>query len=299
MRKEVSDFLKLHDVKYKENYKLKNISTVKIGEKADFVVYPDSERKLLTLVRFLTDCKIKHKILGRMSNVLPSDERYEGVIVRTDLLREVKVLNNRLDVACGAAMPYVAKIALDAELSGFEGLSGIPGSIAGAIVGNAGAYGVESCERLISVRVFYPNENRISIVSPDEAEFGYRSSVFKSINCIILSASFGLVNSDYSSVKLEMDRIRERRLSTQPTEPSLGSCFKRPERNIFAARLIDECGLKGYSVGDAEISRKHAGFIVNRGNATAKDYISLLDYAAKTVYDRFGVRLEREIEFLS
>ncbi len=298
MRRELLDFLKMHDVKFKENQSLQAISPIKIGGEAEVVVYPDSEDKMVSLVGFLDQLKIKHKIIGRMSNLLPSDEKFKGVVVRTDLLRRCDVSDRTFTAYCGASLPYVSKILCESGLGGFEGLSGIPGSIAGAIVGNAGAFGYEIADRLLDVRTYDPHENAIRTFSRFEANFSYRSSVFKKIRQVVLSARFSLRSSDRTTIKKEIERCREIRLRTQPTEPSLGSTFKRPGENIFVARLIDECGLKGYHIGGAEISTKHAGFIVNKGGATAKDYIELSDYVAKCVFDKFGVNLEREIEIM-
>ena len=299
MHKYVSDFLKMHDVKYKENLKLKEISPIRIGAEADFVAYPDSEHKLALLLAFLMDSKIKHKISGRMSNILPPDKKYEGVIVRTDLIRSVEIRGRILDLACGVSLPFASRIAFESGLVGLECLSGIPGSIAGAAVGNAGAFGAEIADRILSVRLFQPSTGDVYSISAAEADFGYRASRFKGTDLVILSVCLQLCLGDPALIKGEMDKFRERRIMTQPNEPSLGSCFKRPDENIYAARLIDECGLKGYSVGDAEISRKHAGFIINKGHATADDYIRLSDHAARAVYEKFGITLEREIEIMN
>ena len=299
MHKYLSDFFKMHDVKYKEKLKLKEISPVRIGAEADFVAYPDSEHKLASLLVFLANGEIKYKILGRMSNVLPPDKRYAGVIIRTDLLRMVNIRGGLLDLGCGVGLPFASKIACKSGLSGLECLSGIPGSIAGATVGNAGAFGTEIADRVLSIRSLDPRTGEICSISATEAGFGYRVSRFKGQDRVILSVCLRLCHFDSDLIKREMDRCREKRVLTQPIEPSLGSCFKRPGENIYAARLIDLCGLKGYSVGDAEISTKHAGFIINKGHATADDYIRLADHAARAVYEKFGVTLEREIEIMN
>ena len=299
MLKEILDFLKMHDVKFKENTKLRDISPVKIGGVAEILAYPDSEEKLVAIVDFFNKCKIKHKILGRMSNVLPPDEKYEGVIIRTDLLKGAFLSGERLIASCGASLPLLSSLACDCGLGGLEGLSGIPGSLGGAIVGNAGAFGDEIADRINKIRVLDHSSNEIYFMSASDAKFGYRSSCFKGCSLVILSAELILTPSDSRSVREKMNACRSRRLNSQPTEPSLGSTFKRPSDELYAARLIDECGLKGFFIGDAEISKKHAGFIINKGFATASDYIALADYTAKVVYDKFAVSLDREIEIIS
>ncbi len=299
MYNELLNFLKVHDVEYKENTPLATISPIKIGGDAAFVVFADSEHKLVALVDFLVKLKIRYKILGRMSNVLPLDEKYDGVVIRTDRLASYTIVGESLTVSCGAGLPYVASILMNCGLSGFEGLSGIPGSIGGAILGNAGAFGSEISDRLINVRAYDLRRRRIIVLSRADCCFTYRGSVFKDGGYIILSADFLLCRKDAALIKADMDRCRNIRKNTQPYGlPSLGSTFKRPSEGIYAARLIDDCGLKGYTVGGAQISNKHAGFIVNIGGATAKDYIDLSSYAAKCVYDRFNIRLEREIEIM-
>lgn len=298
MQGEILDFLKKHDVKYKENINLSVISPVRIGGEAKIVAYPDEESKLCELVSFFRKLKIKHKVAGRMSNLLPPDENYDGILIRTDLLNNCSVSGNLLVASSGAGLPYCASLLCQHGLSGFEGLSGIPGSIGGAVIGNAGAFGQEICDRLVSVRVFDLKEEIIKILPQKDCGFGYRTSALKASDLIILSAGFELFSSDSLTVRAEMERCRKARLDTQPKEPSLGSTFKRPGDSIFAARLIDECGLKGYSLGGAEVSRKHAGFIVNRGSATSKDYIELSEYVAKCVYEKYKISLQREVEIM-
>ena len=196
-------------------------------------------------------------------------------------------------------MPFMAKILQRAGLSGFEGLSVIPGSIGGAVLGNAGAFGGEISDLLIDIEVYDTESGQVLRISKEDCGFSYRHSIFKERNCIILSVRFGLYDSDPDSVLAEMNRCAKARKSTQPTDKlSLGSGFKRPRSDLSAARLIDSCGLKGYSVGGAEISKKHAGFIINNGGATAGDYIALSDYAADCVYQKYGICLEREVEIM-
>ena len=299
MYREVLDFLKMNDVEYKNGVSLATISPVRIGGEADIVAYPACEMQFFRLVQFLINENIKHKIVGRMSNVLFSDKKYRGVIIRSDRMSSFRIYGNILTVECGVALPYISLVLCSAGLHGFEGLSGIPGSIAGALIGNAGAFGYEISDSLIDVRCFDTRRERIIVFSKNELDFSYRSSFFKRYNFPILSARFALEERECAEIKAEMEKYREIRRKTQPTDqPSLGSTFKRPSDTVYAARLIDECGLKGFGIGGAQVSAKHAGFIVNRGGATALDYIELSDYVKERVLERFGVSLEREIEII-
>ena len=298
MREEILDFLKMHDVKYKEDINLASISPIRIGDAASIVAYPDEESKLCKLATLLSKAKIKHKIVGRMSNLLPPDKKYEGVVVRSDLLKSCYLSENALTVSAGMSLAACANFLCKSSLSGFEGLSGIPGSIGGALIGNAGAFGMEISDTLLDIRVFDLKTESIRILQKEDCGFTYRHSELRNGELIILSARFLLKKSDRASVSAEMERCKAIRLLTQPREPSLGSTFKRPGQDVFAARLIDQCGLKGYRIGGAEISKKHAGFIINSGSATASDYIELSEYARNCVYENYKISLEREIEII-
>lgn len=297
MKREISDFFKVNDVKYKENYNLSAISPVRIGAKTQFLVYPDSEEKLIIVVRFLRNNKIKHKILGRMSNVLPPDETYEGVIVRTDLLSQISCKGTSVDVSCGVSLPHIAKLTADAGLSGFEELSGIPGSVGGAILSNAGAFGREIADTLTKIRVFNLDTSEIEQIK--EISFDYRFCGLDRDRFVILSSKFSLSRSNSVTANELIQRYREKRMATQPVgQASLGSTFKRPGKEVYAAKLIDDCGLKGMSIGGAKISEKHAGFIVNKGGSTAADYLALAEYARERVFEKFAINLEKEIEII-
>ncbi len=299
MHREILDFLKMNDVEYKSGLGLKEISPIKIGGRATVVAYPDNQSKLICLVNFLDNIKIKHKIVGRMSNILFRDENYDGFVIRTDRINTLFIDGNVLMVSCGMALPCLSRILCDAGLSGIEGLSGIPGSVGGAIIGNAGAFGCEIGDRVLDVTCYDKTSKEIISMSSEQADFSYRHSMLKQDNLIVLSARLFLVESDSLSIKSEMDRCLKKRRQTQPTTlPSLGSSFKRPDESISASKLIDECGLKGYSVGGAQVSQKHAGFIVNTGDATAKDYINLMDYVKHRVFDKFNISLESEVEII-
>lgn len=295
----VKEFLKMNDVEYRENVNLKSLSPIKIGGNAKIIAYPNSAFKYVQVLRFLGTIKCKFRTLGRMSNLLPSDDGYDGVIIKTDRIRRFYITSNILYTYCGITTAILAAETCRAELSGFEELSGIPGSIGGAIFGNAGAFGREIADVVSDVTFYSPADDRVYTASAGEIDFSYRNSAFKSGLGYIISARLNLTHSDTDSVAARMKNVKETRERTQPVgELSLGSTFKRPESDLPAAKMIDECGLKGYRIGGAEISKKHAGFIINRDGALAEDYLRLADYASDEVYEKFGVRLEREVELL-
>jgi len=299
MTQEIMDFFKLNDVKYKENFRLAQISPIKIGGLTKFVVYPDDHKKLIKIVKFLKNKKIKHKILGRMSNVLPPDDEYNGVIVRSDCLSNFDIKGTFVDASAGVSLPLLAKTCADLGLSGFEELSGIPGSVGGAIRGNAGAYGREIGDLVSRVTVYNSRTQSVEYIKADKISFGYRLSSFSKGEYIILCVRFSLSRSDKFSANKLIQLYREKRTATQPVGlPSLGSVFKRPSKNLSAAKLIDDCGLKGVKIGGTKISEKHAGFIVNVGGATAGDYLKLSEYVKDKVFQNRGILLEREIEVM-
>ena len=299
LTEEILGFLKANDVKYTRDEYLSRLSTVKIGGMADFVAYPDSEDKLIRLVEFLEEEKIKYKILGRMSNILPPDDRYRGVIVRTDLMNRLNVYDNVVTADAGISLPRLSSLCRDMSLSGLEELSGIPGSLGGAIFGNAGAYGREISELVINVSAYDLNSETVVEIPSERLGFGYRTSAVKTSRLVILSARLGLTFDDKDKIQTKIRKISTKRRNSQPMGmPSLGSIFKRPSENIYPWRLIDECGLRGFSIGGAAISEKHAGFIVNLGNATSADYLAVASYVKNTVQEKTGVDLEYEFEIL-
>ena len=299
MQRELSDFLKMHDVEYKENLPLSSISPIGIGAEADAVVYPRDVEQLVSLLGFLENGKIIYKISGRMSNLLPPDKKYKKIIVRTDKLNCISLAGQDVTADCGVGMARLSNWLCDRGLSGFEELSGIPGSIGGSIVGNAGAFGREISDLLTEIILYDKNLKNVISVSPADMGFGYRRSNVLTFNYVVLGAKFHFAEDSLSSIKHRIEKIKEKRVKTQPVGMrSLGSTFKRPSNMISASKLIDQCGLKGYRIGGAMISEKHAGFIVNIGGATAKDYIDLSDYASECVYSRFNIKLEREVEIM-
>ena len=299
MTEEILGFLKANDVKYTRDEYLSRLSTVKIGGMADIVAYPDSEDKFIRLVGFLEEEKIEYKILGRMSNILPPDHRYRGVIVRTDLMRRVDFQGNIIRAEAGISLPRLSSLCQDMSLSGIEELSGIPGSLGGAIFGNAGAYGREISDLVIDVSAYDIDSKTVVEIPSEKLGFGYRTSAFKASRLVILSARLGLTFDDKDKIQTKVREISTKKRNSQPVNmPSLGSTFKRTGENIYPWRLIDECGLRGFAIGGAAVSEKHAGFIVNQGNATSADYLAVANHVKKVVQDKTKINLEYEFEIL-
>ena len=295
----VKDYLKMNDVQIFENKKLKDISPVKIGNEALIVAYPKTQEIFVRLVLLFEELGVKYKVVGRMSNILPPDEVFCGIIVRTDALSGCEIHGCEIIAESGMSLPRLSQAALSAGLCGFEELSGIPGSVGGGIFGNAGAFGREICDALTEVTYLSFDTKDIVTVKASDLKFGYRSSSFNTLRSVILQCRFRASEDSRENISRRMSDFKKSRNASQPQGvPSLGSVFKRPSTDISAGKLIDMCGLKGYSVNDATISEKHAGFIVNNGCATAKDYIAVMDYAEQAVYERFKLRLEREIEVI-
>ena len=294
---QIEDLLKRKDVEYKLGQSLRALSTIKIGGKAEIAVFPKSESELIYVIDMLEALGKPYRILGRMSNVLPPDEDLSLALVRTDRISEIRFDGLQATASAGVSLAGLCARCADASLSGLEELSGIPGSLGGALFGNAGAYGREISELVESVSVYIPEERRTARLLREEIEFSYRKSSLSRSGFVILSAQLGLCSSDAAVIKEKISEYREKRRASAPCEPSLGSVFKRPEFG-YASKMIDECGLRGYRIGGAEISRVHAGYIVNVGGALSDDVKSLVSLAEKSVTKKFGVRLEREIVYL-
>ncbi len=276
------------------NARLSQYCTMKIGGECDILVKPATESAVLELLAVCRSGKIPYFILGRGSNVLFSDNGFHGVIIFLGELSEISVSGNTITAGAGAGLFSVCKTALENSLSGMECLYGIPGTVGGALFMNAGAYGGEMKDIVRSCR--YIDENgEIREMSAREMDLSYRHSVFAERKCCILSVTMELVKSDFDAIKAKMDEVAKKRRDKQPLEfPSCGSTFKRPKEG-FAAAFIEECGLKGYRIGGAEVSEKHSGFVINRGGATAADVLALVEHIKRTVFEQKGVELECEM----
>ena len=273
-------------------------TTFRVGGPADFFVTPKAKEEVRDVIRICKEAGMPYYIIGNGSNLLVSDAGYRGVIVQIyKEMNEVKVEGDLVKAQAGALLSGIAAKALGAELSGFEFASGIPGTIGGACVMNAGAYGGEMKDVLEFVTVL-TGEGKIIELGRNELELGYRTSVIAKKGYIVLGAVLKLERGDGEKIKTYMDELKEKRVTKQPLEyPSAGSTFKRPE-GYFAGKLIEDAGLRGFQVGGAQVSEKHCGFVINRGNATASEIMELIQEVQKRVYEQSGVRLEPEVKLL-
>ncbi len=292
-------YLKTKDVEYKENKILAEISPIKIGGSAKIIIFPKDKCELCETLAFLGANKIAYIILGNMSNVLPRDDEYFTVIVKTDKLRRISQSGCSIFCECGVKLPILSAYLINSHLSGFEELSGIPGQIGGAIYGNAGAFGREISDIVVGCTVYDNITEKVYNLDVSELAFSYRKSIFIKKELTVISVQLKFSLSDKNTVERAVKKFKEKRVLSQPMgKPSLGSIFKRPALGVSAGKLIDECGLRGFSFGGAAISEKHAGFIVNRNGAKSEEVKYLVDLARKSVKEKFGFELEREIEYL-
>ncbi|MBQ7624688.1 MAG: UDP-N-acetylmuramate dehydrogenase [Clostridia bacterium] len=273
-------------------------TSFKVGGEADFFLKTPS-RAAPRLIRFLNEEKIPFFLLGKGTNTVARDEGFRGAVVNI-IPEEPRLCGDGVGIECpaGASLRALALFAFDNSLTGLEFAHGIPGSVGGAVYMNAGAYGGSISDVLFS-SVFCDGEGNIKEIAADAHDFGYRKSFFsENPGLTVLSSVFKLQKGDRAEIEKKMSELSEKRRATQPLSyPSAGSVFKRPEGH-FAGKLIEDCGLKGFTRGGAQVSEKHAGFIVNAGGATFADIAAVIKHVQKTVYDRFGVTLEPEIKIL-
>ena len=282
---------------YEENVSLAPYCSMKAGGKAKYFVLPKSEQELVSALRFFRERGDKHIVVGNCSNLLFGDGGYEGAVIYAAGIRGASCENGVITAYCGETLSTLARVACEASVSGLEFCYGIPGTVGGAVYMNAGAYGGEISQTFIRGR-FIDENNEIIVLTKEEMDFGYRKSRMNYENLVLVSAEFAGGVGDKAQIRARMDELMAKRKASQPLEyPSCGSAFKRPEGH-YAGALIEQCGLKGKSIGGAQVSVKHAGFIINAGNATATDVISLLEFVSDTVYENTGVRLEPEIRVI-
>lgn len=277
------------------NELMKNHTTFKIGGPCDEFCEVTSKEEIAELIEYAKAKNIPYTIIGNGSNLIVSDKGIRGLVIKIAKgFDKIEVNGTRIVAEAGVLLSRLANTALKHSLSGLEFASGIPGTLGGAIYMNAGAYGGEMKDVVKSVTYLKDGE----ICKTDNPDFGYRHSMFSNTDLIILSVEMELINGECGEIKAKMEDFSKRRTEKQPlTQPSAGSTFKRPEGH-FAGKLIEDAGLKGYSIGGAMVSEKHSGFVVNTGNATCSDVLGLVEHIQKTVYDKFGVKLEPEIKKL-
>ena len=277
---------------------MKNHVTFRVGGPADFFVTPKNYEELSWVLKCCAKYEMPCYIMGNGSNLLVSDQGYRGVVIQLfRQLNDIQCEGNVIRAQAGALLSTVANRALEEKLTGFEFAAGIPGTLGGACVMNAGAYGGEMKDVLKSVAVLTREGERITL-QKNELELGYRTSIIAKKNYIVLEAEIELEVGDAEEIKAVMDGLKERRTTKQPLEyPSAGSTFKRPE-GYFAGKLIQESGLQGFQVGGAQVSEKHCGFVINKDQATAADIAELIRQVQDRVEEKFGVRLETEVKRL-
>lgn len=285
------------DICIMQDVPLNNCTTLKVGGKADYLLTAGTEEGFCGALAYIQEKKIPCLLLGNGSNVLVKDGGFRGVVVRMGReFGKIERTDDGLYAQAGALMSLLSKAALDAGLTGLEFAQGIPGTVGGGIYMNAGAYGGEMSQVVKYVRLF--DGKKIRNVPVEEMQFGYRHSLAMEEKAVVLGAAFRLEKGNPAEIQEKMQDFAQRRRSKQPLEyPSAGSFFKRPT-GYFAGALIEQSGLKGVSCGGAQVSEKHAGFLINTGNATAKDFLDLMEKVQTEVYKNFGVHLENEVRIV-
>lgn len=276
----------------KKHVKLSQYTTFRIGGNAKIMIFPHTQEDVIKAFFLIRD--LPHYVLGGGSNVLACDEDYDGIVLNLREYSGITQAGNMVEVLSGTSIAQVCRYYEKNSFTGMENLFGIPGTIGGATVMNAGANGMQMSDLVQGVLAIY--DNKIRYFSKKECEFDYRHSVFQN-ECIILKVFLSYTKGNGEQISQKMKEVLDKRVKTQPLElPSAGSIFKRKD-DIIVSKMIDCEGLKGYNINDAEISTKHAGFIVNKGNATCKDVLALIDFLKKR-FIRKGIALEEEICFL-
>ena len=296
------NMLDFNEIEIRENEPLAAHSTFRIGGNAKIALFPKTVDELVSVLKNVKNCNYKYKVIGRGSNILFDDKGFDGIIIFTKQICDTEYVHRGdvtlIKVDCGKSLTELAgEAGKKHSLTGLEFAYGIPGTVGGAVYMNAGAYGSQVSAVLTSSE--YLRDGKVLTRNVEEHKFGYRTSVYRSNDDIILSAEFTLTPGDPCEIAEKANKNMESRRAKQPLEyPNAGSVFKRPE-GAFPGALIEQAGLKGFRVGGAEFSEKHANFIVNRGGATADDILRLTETAQKEVLKQFGILLETEIIYIS
>lgn len=276
---------------------LKGYVYTQMGGNADIRVVPSNYDEVQRIIKYAVDHNLMITTLGNGSNVVIRDGGIRGIVLQLTNLQEITISEHILCAQSGTSIIHASQVALQHNLTGLEFACGIPGTVGGALYMNAGAYGGEVADVLLDALVV-DSSGRLLTLHKEDMQWGYRRSVFAGGDYTILQARFALKPGEHASIKEKMDELTHLRESKQPLEyPSCGSVFKRPP-NRFAGQLIQESGLQGVRIGGAEVSTKHAGFIVNVDNATASEYIALVAHVRDTVREKFGIELETEVKFI-
>ena len=277
---------------------MKQHTTFRVGGNADYFVMPQNAEEVKNIVALCKEADMPYYILGNGSNLLVGDKGYRGVIIQIyKEMNHIRIEDDKVFAQAGALLSRVGTATLEAELTGFEFAAGIPGTVGGAVVMNAGAYGGEMKDIIASATVLTQDGDIITI-NKEDLELGYRTSVIAKKGYVVLEAEYQLQKGDKEAIRARMDELKVQRVTKQPLEyPSAGSTFKRPE-GYFAGKLIQDAGLRGFQVGGAEVSEKHCGFVINKDQATAADIQELMRQVSDKVMQEFGVKLEPEVKTL-
>ena len=277
---------------------MKNHTSFKIGGPVDILVVPGDEGEIIEAVKICKDEKLEFRIIGNGSNLLVKDKGIREIVIKiADNLKKIDVTEDKIIIQAGALLSTISKTALKNSLAGFEFAGGIPGTIGGAVTMNAGAYGGEMKNVVERVKCIDRDGNIINL-SNEEMDFGYRHSRVENENLIVLEVELKLEKSNYDEIKSHMDELNKKRTTKQPLSlPSGGSTFKRPD-GYFAAKLIEDAGLKGARHGGAQVSEKHSGFIVNVENAKSSDILNLIKTVKEVVLEKFKIELELELKVI-
>ncbi|WP_268913304.1 UDP-N-acetylmuramate dehydrogenase [Lentilactobacillus sp. SPB1-3] len=276
---------------------LSKYTNTKTGGKADVLAFPESVDQIKALVAYANDKLMSITVIGNASNLIVRDGGIRGLTLILTKMNKITVHENIVVAQAGAAFIETTKVAQANSLSGIEFAAGIPGSIGGAVFMNAGAYGGSVDDVVVAADVL-TRDNQVLHLDKQELDFGYRHCSVQENNQIVLAATFELRHGSREKIQKEMDHLNELRAAKQPLDlPSCGSVFKRPE-GYFAGKLIHDSGLQGFQIGGAQVSKKHAGFIVNVDHATASDYLNVIKHVQATVLDKFGVSLETEVRII-
>ena len=290
-----NEFYDINDIKIDE--KLSEYVNFKVGGPADILLIPNSKEQVIKSIKICKENNIPFYLIGNGSNILVRDGGFRGVVLSLKNVKNIYVDGEKIEAECGVMLKEVSDKAIENSLTGFEFACGIPGTIGGAVFMNAGAYDGEISKVIESAEVIDENCNIIRL-SREELDFGYRSSLVMKKGYTVLSAVFKLEKGQVKTLKELIEDLTNKRESKQPLEyPSAGSTFKRPT-GYFAGKLIQDAGLKGYSIGGAAVSEKHSGFVINKGNATAKDITDLIKHIQDEVKKQFGVDLHPEVRII-
>ncbi len=273
-------------------------TTFKIGGPCDYMVLPKTVEEVTNILAFAKKNGIRVTVLGNGSNLLVADDGVDGIVLKTTELKAITVCGNEITAQAGARLSTLCEVAKEHSLGGMAELSGIPGTVGGGVYMNAGAYGGEICDTLVSSS-YLDEENQLKTLSAEAHELSYRHSVFHNHpKWVILETKFHLKSANRDELHEKTVELLKKRNEKQPLEyPNAGSTFKRPE-GYFAGKLIEDTGLRGFLIGGAQVSEKHCGFVINKGNATAEDVKNLIEQVRERVLNKFGVTLEAEVRYL-